>query len=171
MKYFLPGSAKGRGLKLSITRFSAGPPRPLPPTLQRNEEVAEERRIWDWFSTPPSLSLLFPIPILSPAAAVSPTETGKREGGGVGDWGIRSPTMPCIWGKLWAGAAVLAHASLLLLLLPSKWSWVLWGFGHCFLQLCKVSVFLLTHWRKGALEAPATPLEEWWVGWVSKGEE
>lgn len=34
-----------------------------------------------------SLSLLFPTTILSPTAAVSPTETGKREGGR--SWGLR----------------------------------------------------------------------------------
>ncbi|XP_019515304.1 PREDICTED: anti-Muellerian hormone type-2 receptor isoform X3 [Hipposideros armiger] len=34
-----------------------------------------------------SLSLLFPTPILSPTAAISPTETGKREGGR--SWGLR----------------------------------------------------------------------------------
>ncbi|KAI4587855.1 hypothetical protein MJG53_020533, partial [Ovis ammon polii x Ovis aries] len=41
-----------------------------------------------------SLSLLFPTPILSPTAAVSPTETGKREGVELGAEGSEAPRCP-----------------------------------------------------------------------------
>ncbi|XP_077725993.1 anti-Muellerian hormone type-2 receptor isoform X4 [Canis aureus] len=67
--------------------FSAGPPRPLPPTLQRKEEAAGCREEDMRLVLCSSLSLLFPTPILSPTAAVSPTETWE-EGGGR-SWGRR----------------------------------------------------------------------------------
>lgn len=67
--------------------FSAGPPRPLPPTLQRKEEAAGCREEDMRLVLCSSLSLIFPTPILSPTTAVSPTETWE-EGGGR-SWGRR----------------------------------------------------------------------------------
>nr|XP_058936651.1 transcription factor Sp1 isoform X3 [Kogia breviceps] len=66
---------------------------------QRKEEVAEERKT-EIGSLLLPLSLCFsPHPILSPSAAISPTETGKREGVELGTEGSEAPRCPASEGS------------------------------------------------------------------------